>query len=127
MSFRVITSFGFRILPIAAFFCSLSIGLIGTRYAKGFSVFFILLLFFVPEIIHYLKWKRLKSSDYNYLMFKTEWFPSLLKRMALLGIVSGIASNYYYQTSAFNAAENVIYVAIFAALLILLIQIAKQS
>ena len=126
MSFRVASSFHFRFLPMSIFFSMLALGLIGTRFCLPFLIFGPILLFYIPETVHFVKYKTIKDKNLKYLLLESAWFSALLKRLALLGLGAGIISNILIHTGSSNTALSVIILSILSAFLLSASKIGKK-
>ena len=81
----------FLLMPL--YILCLSIGLIGTGWSLYMLVGSMSLLLYVPEMLHYYKYKKIKDKDLRRLLTHSKWFVALIKKEMLLGFIAGFIMN----------------------------------
>lgn len=102
------------ILP-SSYFLALAIGLIGTKYFWPLTVFILPVLPYSTEVIYYIKNGYVKDLTLRDMLKKTCPFVFHIKKMFVIGFVTGVLSNILFYFGRQNMAYILIICSIFFA------------
>jgi hypothetical protein len=71
----------------------MAIGLVGTRYSLVFALLAAPLVTYLPELLYFVKNHKIRDNPLNRLVYKSDWFLPYIRKIIILGLATGIASN----------------------------------